>query len=56
MPRRPQTGSARSAIERAVREDPGLHLDGLALIVGAHPDPSKARERVALLREYWPKR
>ncbi len=51
-----QSDAARSAIERAVREDPGLHLDGLALIVGAHPDPSKARERVALLREYWPKR
>ena len=30
-------------------------LAGLALLVGAHPDPEKARERVALLREYWPK-
>lgn len=46
--------AARSAIERAVREDPELNVDGLAMIVGAHPDRAKARERVALLREYWP--
>jgi len=50
-----RTDAARSAIERAAQEDPGLQVDGLALIVGAHPDPDKARERVALLREYWPK-
>jgi len=50
-----QADAARSAIERVLRDDPDLQLEGLALIVGAHPDPDKARERVALLREYWPK-
>jgi len=46
---------ARSVIERTVRENPGLCLDGLALLVGAHPDPEQGRARAARLREYWPR-
>jgi adenylate cyclase len=45
---------ARACIERAVQNDPRINLEGLALIVGAHPDSQLAAERVALLREYWP--
>jgi len=46
---------ARSVIERTVRENPGLNLEGLALLVGAHPDPDQGRARAARLREYWPR-
>jgi tetratricopeptide (TPR) repeat protein len=46
---------ARAAIERAVRETPGLNLEGLALLAAAHPDPEQGRARAARLREYWPK-
>jgi hypothetical protein len=45
---------ARTAIERAVRADPGLNLEGLALLVAAHPERERAQKHVALLREYWP--
>lgn len=45
---------ARANIERAVREEPGLNLEGVALLVGAHPDPARGAARVARLREYWP--
>jgi hypothetical protein len=43
----------RRALEGDV-EDPLLNVEGIALIIGAHPDPDKAAERLALLREYWP--
>jgi adenylate cyclase len=46
---------ARSLIERTVRENPDLNLEGLALLVAAHPDPEQGRARVARLREYWPR-
>lgn len=45
---------ARAQIERAVRENPGLNLEGVVLLVGAHPDPVQGAARVARLREYWP--
>jgi TolB-like protein/Flp pilus assembly protein TadD len=45
---------ARAAIERVVRENPGLNIEGLALLVSAHPDPEQGRARAARLREYWP--
>jgi len=45
---------ARAQIERAVRENPGLNLEGVALLVGAHPDPAQGAARVARLRAYWP--
>ncbi len=47
---------ARAAVERAVREDPVLNVEGLALLIGAHPHPDKGRERVARLRDYWPQK
>jgi hypothetical protein len=46
---------ARNVIERTVREDPRLNFAGLALSIGAHPDPEQGRARVAKLREYWPR-
>jgi TolB-like protein len=46
---------ARSLIERTLRENPGLNLEGLALLAGAHPDPEQGRARAARLREYWPR-
>jgi adenylate cyclase len=46
---------ARSVIERTVRENPDLNLEGLALFVVAHPDPEQGRARAAALREYWPR-
>ena len=45
---------ARAHIERAVREEPGLNLEGVTLLVGSHPDPARGAARVARLREYWP--
>ncbi len=45
---------ARAAIERAVRESPGLNLEGLALMAGAHPDREQGRARAERLRAYWP--
>ena len=46
---------ARAMIARTARENPGLNLEGLALLVGAHPDPEQGRARAARLREYWPR-
>jgi adenylate cyclase len=46
---------ARSMIERTVRENPDLNLEGLALLVAAHPDPEQGRARAARLRDYWPR-
>jgi len=45
---------ARTAIERALRENPGLNFDGIALQIGAVPDRELGAARVAKLREYWP--
>jgi adenylate cyclase len=49
-----QSDEARAVIARTVRENPGLNLEGLALFVGAHPDPEQGRARAARLREFWP--
>jgi hypothetical protein len=46
---------ARAAIVRAVRESPGLNLEGLVLMVSGHPDPEQGRAPVERLREYWPR-
>jgi len=45
---------AKTAIERAARGDFYVNLEGLLLNIGAHPDPEKGRERVALVRRFWP--
>jgi hypothetical protein len=29
-------------------------VDGIAMVVAAHPDPTKGQEREAILRKYWP--
>jgi adenylate cyclase len=49
-----RTDAARAQIERAVRENPGINLEGVALLVGAHPQPEQGAARVARLRAYWP--
>ncbi len=46
--------AARTEIARALANDPGLCLEGLALNVGAHSDPEKGAERAAVVRRYWP--
>jgi tetratricopeptide (TPR) repeat protein len=45
---------AKAAVERACQLDPGLNVDGIAMLIAAHPDPTKGREREAILRKYWP--
>ncbi|MBW2497407.1 MAG: tetratricopeptide repeat protein [Deltaproteobacteria bacterium] len=45
---------ARAAVERACELDPGLNVNGIAMNVGAHPDPERGRERQAILYKYWP--
>ncbi len=45
---------AKAAIERAARGDSYVNLEGLLLNIGAHPDPEKGLERVALVRRLWP--
>ena len=45
---------ARTQIERAVAETPGLNREGVALLVTAHPDPEQGAARVARLRALWP--
>jgi adenylate cyclase len=45
---------AKAAIDRAARGDFYVNLEGLLLNIGAHPDPEKGRERVALVRRFWP--
>ena len=45
---------AREMIDRAHREDPGIFVDGMALMVGAHPDPGLGLQRAATLRSLWP--
>ena len=45
---------AKAAIERAARGDAYVNLEGIVLNIGAHPDPEKGRERVALVRRFWP--
>lgn len=47
---------ARSAVARALREEPSLNVEGIALQVGAHPDPAQGAARVARLRALWPAR
>jgi adenylate cyclase len=47
-------GKAKAAVERAYELDPGLNVDGIAMVVAAHPDPTKGQEREAILRKYWP--
>jgi adenylate cyclase len=46
---------ARAVIERTVRENPQLNLEGMALMAAAHADPEQGRARAARLREYWPR-
>ena len=50
-----RSDEARALIARTVRENPGLSLEGLALMVAAHPDPEHGRADAARLREYWPR-
>jgi adenylate cyclase len=45
---------ARREVERAIREDPELNVEGLVRLIGAHPDPLRGAERVERLRDYWP--
>ena len=47
-------GKAKAAVERACELDPGLNVDGIAMNIAAHPDPTKGHEREAILRKYWP--
>jgi len=49
-----QPDKAKAAVQRASELDPGLCVDGIALNIGAHPNPETGREREALLRRYWP--
>ncbi len=45
---------AKAAVERACELDPRLNVEGIAMNVGAHPDPAKGQERAAILYRYWP--
>ena len=45
---------ARAEVERACELDPGLNVEGIAMNVGAHPDPEKGQARAEILRKYWP--
>jgi TolB-like protein len=49
-----RTDEARAEIERAARIDPEFNIEGVALQLGAHPDPETGAARAAKLREYWP--
>ncbi|MCX2980804.1 hypothetical protein EYC98_07925 [Halieaceae bacterium IMCC14734] len=49
-----QSDKAKRAVELACELDPGLNMEGIALNVGAHQDQEKGRQRVAVLRKYWP--
>ena len=49
-----QPEMARTVIERAYEMDPKLNTEGLAMNIGAHPDPEVSRARMAVLHNYWP--
>ena len=51
-----QSEKARAEVIRAAQLDPGLNVDGIALNIGAHPDPEKGAARAAFLRRHWPEK